>query len=287
MIPLVSIIVPNYNHQDFLKERLDSIFNQTFQDFEVLLFDDASTDGSLAILKYYENHPKVSHFIVNKKNSGSPFKQWRKGLELAKAHYIWIAETDDFAEINFLETQLETISNNFAVVAKTVTVEGLVVTEKEVVHPIFSNNNTSCTLDGTLFFSSPIKNVSCVLFRKPSLEELNAMTFDQFSYMGDQVFYYEFFRNKSISFNPNTISYFRKIDSSVSSLSKNKGIDYFKKYFDQHLKFLQLISPEMGRKKEKKYLKKHFNKIKNRTYLSQRINLKYVSIMLKYYSRML
>ncbi|WP_394758877.1 glycosyltransferase family 2 protein [Flavobacterium sp.] len=287
MIPLVSIIIPNYNHKDFLKERLDSIFNQTFQDFEVLLFDDASTDGSLAILKHYENHPKVSHFIVNKKNSGSPFKQWRKGLELAKAQYIWIAETDDFAETNFLETQLETISNHFAVVAKTITVEGLTVTKKEVVHPIFNNNNTSCTLDGTMFFSSPIKNVSCVLFRKPSLEELNKMTFDQFSYMGDQVFYYEFFKNKSISFNPNTTSYFRKIDSSVSSLSKNKGIDYFKKYFDQHLKFLQLISPEMGREKEKKYLKKHFNKIKNRTYLSQRINLKYVSILLKYYSRIL
>src|SRR5216110_1203762 len=45
--PAVSIIVPNYNHARYLPERLSSIFNQTFRDFEVILLDDASTDGSV------------------------------------------------------------------------------------------------------------------------------------------------------------------------------------------------------------------------------------------------
>ncbi len=48
--PLVSVIVPNYNHSKYLSERLSSIINQTFQDFELIILDDASTDDSLEII---------------------------------------------------------------------------------------------------------------------------------------------------------------------------------------------------------------------------------------------
>lgn len=107
-IPLVTIIVPNYNHGDFLSKRLDSIFQQTFCDFEVILLDDASDDNSVNILQEYANKhkEKISHFIINKINSGSPFKQWEKGIRLAKGNYIWIAESDDWAELDFLEKLL-------------------------------------------------------------------------------------------------------------------------------------------------------------------------------------
>ena len=55
--PLVSIIVPNYNYARFLKQRIDSILNQTFKDFELILLDDASTDESREIMETYkENH---------------------------------------------------------------------------------------------------------------------------------------------------------------------------------------------------------------------------------------
>jgi glycosyltransferase involved in cell wall biosynthesis len=105
--PSVSIILPNYNHKPFLEQRLDSVFNQTFQDFEVILLDDASTDNSLNILDKYKEHPKVSHFIVNKRNSGGPFRQWKKGIELARGEYIWIAESDDYCKLDFLEKILK------------------------------------------------------------------------------------------------------------------------------------------------------------------------------------
>lgn len=103
-MPKVSIIIPNYNHEAFLQQRLDTVFNQTFQDFEVILLDDASTDTSQQLLKNYQEHPKVSHVIINKINSGSPFKQWQKGITVAKGEYVWIAESDDYCELNFLET---------------------------------------------------------------------------------------------------------------------------------------------------------------------------------------
>lgn len=102
--PKVSVIVPNYNHAPFLKERIESILNQTFQDFELIILDDHSTDNSIEILEKYRSCPKVSEFILNEQNSGSVFKQWFKGISLAKGTYIWIAESDDKADATFLET---------------------------------------------------------------------------------------------------------------------------------------------------------------------------------------
>lgn len=99
----VSVIIPNYNHERYLKQRIESILHQSFQDFELIILDDASTDASLEILNLYKTHEKVSHFIVNTKNSGSPFKQWFKGISFASGDYIWIAESDDFASPLFLE----------------------------------------------------------------------------------------------------------------------------------------------------------------------------------------
>ena len=102
--PLVSVVVPNYNYARYLDARLSSILNQTFQDFELILLDDASTDNSLEVLDRYKDDPHVSHFVVNEQNTGSPFKQWMKGILLAKGEWVWIAEADDLCEPTFLET---------------------------------------------------------------------------------------------------------------------------------------------------------------------------------------
>lgn len=113
----VSIIIPNYNHADFLHRRLNSIFDQTFQNYEVIILDDYSTDGSRLILQQFSEkyRDKVSHLIFNKENSGSPFKQWKKGLELSKGEYIWIAESDDWADKRFLEYCIQEFEKNSAI----------------------------------------------------------------------------------------------------------------------------------------------------------------------------
>lgn len=110
--PLVSVIVPNYNYAQYLPKRMDSIFRQTFQDYEVILLDDCSTDNSLEVIESYRNHPKIAYIELNRENSGSTFRQWRKGISHAKGKYIWIAEADDLAEPTFLETTVNTLENN-------------------------------------------------------------------------------------------------------------------------------------------------------------------------------
>jgi glycosyltransferase involved in cell wall biosynthesis len=108
----VSVIVPNYNHAPYLERRFDSIFAQTYQDFELIILDDCSTDNSREVLEKYRNHPKVSQVVYNEKNSGSTFKQWNKGVAMAKGEYIWIAESDDEAESEFLETLVSELAEN-------------------------------------------------------------------------------------------------------------------------------------------------------------------------------
>lgn len=102
MNPKVSVVVPNYNHACFLPKRIDSILRQTFQDFELILLDDCSTDDSRSILSSHRGDPRV-RIVFNEVNSGSPFKQWNKGVELARAEYVWIAESDDYADERLLE----------------------------------------------------------------------------------------------------------------------------------------------------------------------------------------
>jgi len=106
-MPEVSVIIPNYNHAAFLTERINSVLNQTFQDFEVILMDDCSTDNSQEIISAYQGHSKVREIIYNKHNSGSPFKQWKKGIEASSGEWIWLAESDDKASPEFLLRMLE------------------------------------------------------------------------------------------------------------------------------------------------------------------------------------
>lgn len=108
---MFSIIIPNYNHARFLNKRIDSILQQTFTEFEVIFLDDYSSDESLKILDSYED-PRITHKIYNTENSQSPFSQWRKGLQLAKYDFIWIAESDDFCTKEFLNTAHRILSKN-------------------------------------------------------------------------------------------------------------------------------------------------------------------------------
>jgi hypothetical protein len=102
-LPKVSVIVPNYNHGRYLKRRLQSILDQTYQDFELVYLDDASMDDSAEVFAPFAADPRV-RTVLNHTNSGSPFKQWNKGVREAHGEYIWIAEADDWAEPRLLET---------------------------------------------------------------------------------------------------------------------------------------------------------------------------------------
>jgi glycosyltransferase involved in cell wall biosynthesis len=109
--PTVSVIVPNYNHAPFLRKRVDSILSQTYQDFEMILLDDCSTDESRSILREYADRPHI-RLEFNDINSGSGYRQWNKGVSLARGKYVWIAESDDYADANLLQRLLGVLESD-------------------------------------------------------------------------------------------------------------------------------------------------------------------------------
>src|SRR3954454_23268459 len=107
-MPKVTVIIPSYNHARYLPRRLDSVLGQTFGDFEVLFLDDASSDGSRAVFEAHaaSSDPRV-RALFNESNSGSTFKQWNRGLREARGEYVWIAESDDYADQSLLAELVE------------------------------------------------------------------------------------------------------------------------------------------------------------------------------------
>lgn len=117
-VPKVSVVVPNYNYQDYIGNRLSTIFDQTFPIYELIVLDDRSADNSVQIIEEYLRECKLPHkLVVNEENSGSVFKQWRKGAELARGDYLWIAEADDLAEPKFLESLIRFFDDRKVVLA--------------------------------------------------------------------------------------------------------------------------------------------------------------------------
>ncbi len=278
---LVSIILPNYNHAPYLQERLESIFNQTHKNIEVIILDDASTDDSLSILKAYENHPKVTHFVLNKKNSGSPFKQWKKGLELVKGDYIWIAESDDRSELNFLETQLEQLQNCDMSVAKTI-VFNEKIDGKELSHPAFMKGNEAI-LNEDLILYCPVLNVSSALFHKIDKSKLHDSKFGEFRIIGDRVFYHEFFHGRKLAFNGNTQSYFRQELKNLSNLD-SKTLKYLSEYFWEHIKFINLATKKDNalQKARKPYIHRFFKRVRDRVSRKNKLSVAYLKLYLYY-----
>lgn len=220
-MPEVSIIIPNYNHAEFLQQRLDSVFNQTYPDFEVILLDDASSDGSVEILKKYQEHPKVSHLILNDTNSGSPFKQWQKGIGLAKGAYIWIAESDDYCELDFLETCLEAFTEDIGVAytqSIDVDADGRKLLHRLTYTEMFEPNlwKDNFTLTGLDFISkylivkNVIPNASAVVFKK---ELVRANCFNkqllEMKMCGDWFFWIQLVIGSNISFINQDLNFFR------------------------------------------------------------------------------
>ncbi len=281
MKELVSIILPNYNHTKYLQKRLDSIFNQTHQDFEVIILDDASTDDSLSILNDYKNHPKVSHFIINKKNSGSPFKQWKKGLSLAKGDYIWIAESDDFCDLNFLESQIKRLEMNDMSVAKTI-VFNKNNYNKELAHPAFKENK-NIVIDKDQILYCPVLNVSATLFRNIDKQKLLGANFAEFRIIGDRVFYHEFFHNKKLTYNGETQSYFRQEDKNLSNLNA-KDLNYLESYFKEHVQFINLASDKDKSliTYRKSYITRFFNRVRHRVSRKNKFSFQFLKLYIYY-----
>lgn len=233
-MPTVSVIVPNYNHAPYLEQRIDSILHQTYQDFELILLDDCSTDHSQSLLESYKKHPKLSHLVFNQTNSGSTFKQWHKGVELAQGKYIWIAESDDWASPDFLETIMQEFSQNDKV-GLAYTHSQLIDSQGQTTYTNDSNNTQQIItyqatqyIEQKLTTKNSIWNASMMLFRKSLYPSKNdQQLYGSMKYCGDWFFYVLLCsQNIEVVEIKKTLNHYRIHDKNVSTKALEKGLAF-------------------------------------------------------------
>lgn len=108
--PKISVIIPVYNTQEFLRDCLDSVVNQTFYDMEIICINDGSTDKSLEILYSYSQKDKRI-IIIDRENCGQG-KARNDALRIAKGEYIVFIDSDDWIDLNFCEKLYNTAVKN-------------------------------------------------------------------------------------------------------------------------------------------------------------------------------
>jgi glycosyltransferase involved in cell wall biosynthesis len=273
--PTVSVIVPNYNHARYLPRRLDSIFGQTFKDFEVILLDDASTDDSMKVLEQYAHHADVQ-VVKNENNTGSPCTQWLKGIDLAKADIFWVAESDDVCEPDFLETLIREFRNPSV---KLTYADSYVIDENDVVTGDYLNCEYLTSLSKTkwrknyqipateeindgLGVKNTILNISAVLFRKFNIEDNFRKVIEGMRIAGDWYFITHAIRNGNVHYVAKKLNYHRRHPESVigRTVADKKIEDFFREFYTvQQFIFHNYKLANGFHEKWERYLRKQWN----------------------------
>ena len=226
-MPKVSVIVPNYNHERFLKLRMDSILNQTFQDFEIIILDDCSTDNSKSIIEQYCTDPKVSHIVYNGKNSGSTFKQWERGMQLATGDWLWIAESDDYADCRFLEVLVNLLPRHHNVgiaYCNSYQVDDNNQTERDIAKYMDCDfKNGIVEVKERLCQFNTITNVSsCLLKRDIALKAIDGL--GKYKACGDWIFYTRVLQQANLAHTCEKLNYYRWHPNNVSYTASTNGL---------------------------------------------------------------
>lgn len=243
MNPVISVIVPNYNHAKYLPDRLESILNQTFRDFEIIILDDASTDNSLEIIQDYSDRVDIK-VVKSSSNSGSPFHQWITGLEMAQSDLIWIAESDDKCENIFLQSLLPAFSDKNVKLAYTNS--WIIDSNGQVMGDYLSTDylkDLSTTkwnsryvrtaeeeINDGLGVKNTILNISSAIFRKPQFDQSFYGKLVSMRYAGDWLFIINLIRGGFVYYEAQKLNYHRRhVESVIGELIKNNRVDGFYK----------------------------------------------------------
>ena len=226
----VSVIVPNYNYASYLEQRMESILSQTYEDYEIIILDDKSTDNSVEIINKYRENPKVSRIILNENNSGSPFIQWERGINASSGEIIWIAESDDTCTSSFLETLVKIYDENKSVLAfcrsMLVNEHGDKIRDN---HQMRAADNDIC-LDGKRFineylcYSNEVQNASCAIFSKQVALEIDK-DYMSFKGAGDWLFWLKIAEKGNVSFSNSICNYYRLHNNTTSKVVRS-GLEF-------------------------------------------------------------
>lgn len=223
--PLVTVFIPVYNSESYIKDCLDSICNQTYQNLEILLVDDGSTDSSAEIIRQYDDNR--IRFIQNERNMGIPTTR-NVGLKEARGEYIAIMDSDDIAEPMRIERQVQYLENN-----KDIDVVGSYYIQfggcfdKKVKARFTSPDD----IKAMLLFYNPIANPS-VTMRKSTLERYGLTYHLDFFVAQDYQLWSQIIKVGNISIMPEYLLRYRFGHENISKISNRDKLTKRKNLID-------------------------------------------------------
>ncbi|MDR0485366.1 MAG: glycosyltransferase [Elusimicrobiota bacterium] len=247
-MPKISIIIPVYNTEQYLRQCLDSIVNQTLQDIEIICINDGSTDGSLAILEEYAK--KDGRIVVISKPNSGPSNSRNFGMSCAKSGYIMFLDSDDCYSRNACLKMFESIERDESDLA-ICNVEMLYETDHrlksaDVKNIVFARKDGKECISGDFIYQLPpfVTNKIC---RKEIIDKYN-IYFPAGLYYEDLFFWWSYMTvSKSVSLiSEKLVSYRRRLGSTMNKTLNDPGIlplDYLKNLalFYAHLQTYNLL----------------------------------------------
>lgn len=234
----VTVVVPNYNYEEFIFQRIYSILYQTYKIDEIIILDDCSKDNSRELIDEIVKNTKEFvniRTIYNETNSGTAFKQWKKGFENAKCDYIWIAEADDYCDNVLLEEIMKPIVNDDEIVisySDTAFINKVGMVQLKTIKPEIDIQNSGhwdsdFISDGVEeikkyeFLNCTIANVSSCVFKNSDYSKFLKES-GEYTQAGDWLFYTNVMKTGKIAFINSALNYYRVHGNNVTSTTKKE-----------------------------------------------------------------
>lgn len=242
----VSVVVPNYNYEKFLIERIYSILNQTEKISELIILDDCSKDSSRKLIDEIVENIKdyvPVRKVYNENNTGIAFKQWQKGFNLADGDYVWIAEADDYCQKNLLKELMKKIKKDSNIVLAYVDTsfidkDGKVFLKsiepeidiRKTKHWKHSYINKGVDeLNNYTFLNCTIANVSSALIKKGNYDEFFSKAVE-YRQSGDWVLYAHLMTLGDVAYVNKPLNNYRVHGNNITStMKKQKHLEEIKR----------------------------------------------------------
>ncbi|AXX90515.1 hypothetical protein CKA55_12770 [Arcobacter suis] len=219
MKKLISICIPIYNHEKYIEQCLESIINQTYTNFEIIMIDDGSNDNSYFIAQNYLNAQKFSNYILKKRENKGLCYTLNELLSLSRGEYISITASDDYWMLNKLEEQIDFLSKNQDVAlvhSNSIIVDDCGNQKGEI---DYSNRKNSGYLFKAIIFSRGGINTVSTMIRREVYAKIG--NYDSSLKFEDTDFWLRLTKKFKVGYINKFHTYYRRHDSNLSD-DKNK-----------------------------------------------------------------
>lgn len=258
----ISVVIPNYNYERFLFQRLYSILNQNYKLYEIIILDDKSSDNSVDLINSLEK--KLNNYVnikvlINETNSGSAFKQWQKGFEMAKGDYVWIAEADDYCDKHLISSLVKPVLKNpniiisysdtafintkGNIILKTIKPEIDIQNTKHW-NKNFVNNGIN-EIQKYCYLNNTIANVSSSIIKNGNYHKYLQKA-GEYKQCGDWYLYVSLISKGDIAYIDKTLNYYRVHGTNVSSTMNRE------KHIKEIISLYELFTNEYSLNEEQK-----------------------------------